>query len=132
MAHIAHPKPRTSHGPGYFMHDRYKDDDVIGQVEVHLGYMDFKVDRPKIKQNLPVKRANKKRLRGWSRSSRNYLNRQLLSVRRPDTHPYMLTLTSQEYSEDTQVYHDQVDHFSKYSIFLHGSLSRGYKEKNHK
>lgn len=36
---------------------------------------------------------------------------QLRSIVRPDTLPYMLTLTTQGFSEDTRVYHDQIDHF---------------------
>lgn len=110
-AKIGHQKSRTSHGTGYFSHGLYKDDDVIGQVNVHLGLMDFKVNTPKIKKPLSGKAGIKQRLAGWSRKSRNHLDRQLRCVMRPDMQPYMLTLTSQEYSEDTQVYHDQVDHF---------------------
>jgi len=110
-AKLGHQKPHASHGNGFFVHTGYRANDRVGEVDVHLGYMDIKVDRPKLKQPVAGKEGNKKRLAGWSRSSRNYLNRCLRSIVRGDTHPYMLTLTSQGYSEDTQVYHDQVDHF---------------------
>ena len=110
-AKLGHQKPRTSHGQGYFAHDLYKDDDVIGQVDIHLNYLECKIERPKLSRPASSSAGIKQRLMGWSRKSRNYLNRLLKSIVRGDTHPYMLTLTSQEYSEDTQVYHDQVDHF---------------------
>jgi len=83
----------------------------VGEVDVHLGFMNIKVKAPRIRISLSGKKGKKKRITCFSRKSKNTLGWYLRSIVRPDTYPYMLTLTTQEFSEDAAVYHDQIDHF---------------------